>query len=229
MENEQQTVNNKVQTGNEKKDDDLTLKSFWIGLGDGGVGACIARIVLLALFALVPYFLGRIALYDAEAYAKAPYKYKVEATLIQKTKKVTDKWVPNRKKIREAGKNYAIIANSDDNRYREYKKHKRDVNYFLTWEFFIDGERHEVHTKSWLICLRGEGSKKSLKVYSEDGKEFKEGSATPSLFWTIILILSAVVFLFLVFCILGTFVGMIKAPFKKKALAKDAGDTANKS
>ncbi|MBO4387529.1 MAG: hypothetical protein J5817_11030 [Treponema sp.] len=174
------------------------------------------RIVVFAALALIPYFLGRFSLYEAFRYVDAPYKYTVEATLVKKNKKVTDYWYADKKKCMAAGKNYAEVVNSDDSRFRQYKKHKYSVDYYLTWEYFIDGQRHQLTTSSWLVSFRSIGSKKSFRVFSQDGKEFTRGDATFSLTWFIIFALCALAMLVFVFCILGALFGIFRAPFKKK-------------
>ncbi len=210
MKNEQQVMDT------EAKDEDPFLKSCFLEMGKGGAGMCIVRVVMLALFALIPYFLGKLALSQMFQQKDAPYKYKVEATLIKKDKKVTDYWYADRKKCKEAGVNYATVKNSDDFQYREYKKHKLSVDYYLTWEFLLDGEKHNFTTSSWLFSFQSPGSKKSFKVFSQDGKEFKTGSFSFSLLWLIVLIVSAAIMLAFAFCILGAFYGIVASPFKNK-------------
>ncbi|MBR6079819.1 MAG: hypothetical protein IKP60_06665 [Treponema sp.] len=216
MENGQQVMNSETKANNEKKKGESFLKSCFFEMGKGGIGQCILRIVILAAFALIPYFLGRLAFSKIFEYTDAPYKYEVEATLINKEKKVTDYWYAGRKKCQEAGMNYATVKNSKDYEYRDYKKHKFSVDYYLTWEFSIDGEKHNLTTTSWMINFRSIGSKKNIKVFSQDGKEFTDGDSSFSFFWFVLFIVCIVVMLLFAFGILGAFYGIIKFPSKKK-------------
>ena len=210
MKNEQQAVKT------EAKEEEPILKFFFHEMGKGGIWVCIARIVLCALFGLIPYGLGWLAFSDIFRYKDAPYKYKVEATLIDKTKKVTDEWYADKKKIMDAGKNYAIVENSGNLQYTEYKKHKFSIDYYLTWEYSIDGEKHRLTTTSWLVCFRRIGSKKYFQVFSEDGKEFKKGGASLSLFCLVVIILCVAVMLFLSIGVAGCFYGIVKSLSKNK-------------
>jgi len=72
-----------------------------------------------------------------------------------------------------------------------------------------------------LFSFQSPGNKKSFKVFSQDGKEFKTGGFSFSLFWIIVFIVSAVIMLALAFCILGVFYGIVASPFKNKDTSSD--------
>jgi hypothetical protein len=195
---------------NTVKTENVTWKSIWKDLGTDGLANSIATIVIFVIVLAIAAFIDWACIAYYNSYFKADYKQTVEATLVNKTKYVQERERFDSKEWKKSGGN---AFNKDSPRFKRTEKERM---YRLEWEYYIDGEKHELVTKKPFICLRKVGSKKTFRVYSHDGAEYD--ALRVSLLSVGAIILCSAVSLLMICCILRVIYGMIVSAVKKKSV-----------
>lgn len=183
----------------EEEKDKLTSKGFFIKkivvdfFVDDTTSSFVIGLVILSLILLVVGFLAWLGISGYRKEINAKYKSSPEATIVEITKDV---------------KEYEVFDKAEWEKYsgkpetkNKYKKKEKKTTYNLKWEYEIQGEKHVLVTHEKDFCFSSVGDKKTLQLYSEDGKNFKLRESS-SLFSKLIILVYCIVSLLAVYAII---------------------------
>lgn len=144
------------------------------------------------IFIVIIGFIIYILMGAHDVYNKAPYKLNVQATCVEKTKETT------------------TYEEKGDQRWDTHTK--SFSTYYLTWEYEHDGEIKKHDTYSNYFTFTRVGSKKTLKLYSNDGVEYK--SKPSNLFTDTVMVILLLILGLIIYSSIKDVIILVKSPKK---------------